>query len=146
MVEPTESEPKEEMDRFIEALVQIKRECEASRRRSGQRGGERTPHTARELAGEWTHPPLARSRRRSCSGGSANRNFSPRVEDRQRPRRPQPLLPQLRMTAISGMKNGGGFNIAAVFSCYGTIISCYYLATCPEVRTFDGLRNHFRRG
>ena len=30
MVEPTESEPKEEMDRFIEALVRIKRECEAA--------------------------------------------------------------------------------------------------------------------
>ncbi|MDO5488381.1 MAG: aminomethyl-transferring glycine dehydrogenase, partial [Rikenellaceae bacterium] len=30
MVEPTESEPKAEMDRFMEALVQIKRECEAA--------------------------------------------------------------------------------------------------------------------
>ena len=29
MVEPTESESKEEMDRFMEALVSIKRECEA---------------------------------------------------------------------------------------------------------------------
>ena len=55
MVEPTESEPKEEMDRFIEALVQIKREAEKI-------GGEadnvvaNAPHIAEELAGEWSHP------------------------------------------------------------------------------------------
>ena len=55
MVEPTESEPKEEMDRFIEALIAIKRECEAI-------GGatdnvvDNAPHTALELAGEWSHP------------------------------------------------------------------------------------------
>lgn len=55
MVEPTESEPKAEMDRFIEALTSIKRECEAI-------GGEgdnvvaNAPHTALEMAGEWGHP------------------------------------------------------------------------------------------
>ena len=56
MVEPTESEPKTEMDRFIEALVQIKRECEAAAA-SGQRENVVTnaPHTAVELAGEWPH-------------------------------------------------------------------------------------------
>ena len=56
MVEPTESEPKTEMDRFIEALVQIKRECEAAAA-SGQRENVVTnaPHTAVELVGEWPH-------------------------------------------------------------------------------------------
>ncbi|MDE5709363.1 MAG: aminomethyl-transferring glycine dehydrogenase [Alistipes sp.] len=55
MVEPTESEPKAEMDRFIEALVAIKRECEAS---VGQADNvvANAPHTAPELCGEWTHP------------------------------------------------------------------------------------------
>ena len=55
MVEPTESEPKAEMDRFIEALVQIKRECEAA---VGQADNVvvNAPHTAVELAGEWPHP------------------------------------------------------------------------------------------
>ncbi len=54
MVEPTESEPKAEMDRFIEALVQIKRECEAA---AGQADNvvACAPHTAQELCGEWTH-------------------------------------------------------------------------------------------
>ncbi len=55
MVEPTESEPKAEMDRFMEALIQIKRECEAVN------GAEdnvvaNAPHTASELCGEWSHP------------------------------------------------------------------------------------------
>lgn len=55
MVEPTESEPKEEMDRFIEALVAIKRECEAA---AGAPDNvvANAPHTAAEIAGEWPHP------------------------------------------------------------------------------------------
>ena len=55
MVEPTESEPKAEMDRFIEALVAIKRECEAI---NGEADNVvvNAPHTASELAGEWSHP------------------------------------------------------------------------------------------
>ena len=55
MVEPTESEPKAEMDRFIEALVQIKRECEAAVGKADN-VVVNAPHTAVELAGEWTHP------------------------------------------------------------------------------------------
>ena len=57
MVEPTESESKAEMDRFIESLIQIKRECEAAAA-SGNTDNVvvNAPHTARELAGEWSHP------------------------------------------------------------------------------------------
>ncbi len=56
MVEPTESESKEEMDRFIEALITIKCECEA------YTGAEdhpvrNAPHTAPEIASDtWGHP------------------------------------------------------------------------------------------
>ena len=55
MVEPTESEPKAEMDRFIEAMIRIKRECEAA---VGQPDNVvvNAPHTAVELCGEWSHP------------------------------------------------------------------------------------------
>ncbi|MBR4969327.1 MAG: aminomethyl-transferring glycine dehydrogenase [Alistipes sp.] len=55
MVEPTESEPKEEMDRFIAALIQIKREAEAI---NGEADNvvANAPHIAEELAGEWSHP------------------------------------------------------------------------------------------
>ncbi len=57
MVEPTESEPKAEMDRFMAALVQIKRECEAAAA-AGEKDNVvvNAPHTAKELAGEWSHP------------------------------------------------------------------------------------------
>ena len=57
MVEPTESESKAEMDRFIESLIQIKRECEAAVA-SGNADNVvvNAPHTALELAGEWSHP------------------------------------------------------------------------------------------
>ncbi|MBQ0081429.1 MAG: aminomethyl-transferring glycine dehydrogenase [Alistipes sp.] len=55
MVEPTESEPKEEMDRFIEALISIKRECEKI---NGEKDNvvANAPHTAVEISSDWTHP------------------------------------------------------------------------------------------
>ncbi len=57
MVEPTESESKQEMDRFIEALVAIKRECEQAAA-AGEKDNVvvNAPHTALEIAGEWSHP------------------------------------------------------------------------------------------
>lgn len=60
MVEPTESEPKAELDRFIEALVSIKAECEEIK--AGKADAEdnvlkMAPHTAPEVAAtEWKHP------------------------------------------------------------------------------------------
>ena len=57
MVEPTESESKAEMDRFIESLIQIKRECEAAAAAgNADNVVVNAPHTAKELAGEWNHP------------------------------------------------------------------------------------------
>jgi len=60
MVEPTESEPKQELDRFCEAMEAIARE--AQKVADGYWPKEdnplaNAPHTATEtLAGEWTHP------------------------------------------------------------------------------------------
>ncbi len=58
MIEPTESEPKAEMDRFIEAMISIKRECEAVAESGNTTDNPiaNAPHTAVELAGEWLHP------------------------------------------------------------------------------------------
>ncbi len=59
MVEPTESESKGELDRFIEAMLQIKKECEEIK--SGKYDAEdnpvkNSPHTALEVCGnEWNH-------------------------------------------------------------------------------------------
>ena len=59
MVEPTESEPLEELDRFCAAMISIRKEIEEIE--SGQVDRvdnmlKNAPHTAEELAGnEWVH-------------------------------------------------------------------------------------------
>jgi glycine dehydrogenase len=60
MVEPTESEPKPELDRFCDAMISIA--CEAAKVEKGEWPREdnplaNAPHTAAEaLAGDWKHP------------------------------------------------------------------------------------------
>jgi glycine dehydrogenase len=59
MVEPTESESKDELDRFCEAMIAIAGEI--ARVRSGEWDRldnplKNAPHTAFELIGEWRHP------------------------------------------------------------------------------------------
>ena len=62
MIEPTESEPKHELDRFISALKQIKQE--AMQVKDGTDGWTaednplvNAPHTASVVTGEdWSHP------------------------------------------------------------------------------------------
>jgi glycine dehydrogenase len=59
MVEPTESEPKAELDRFCDAMIAIHGELQKIR--SGEWSQDDNPlkgapHTAAEIAGDWTHP------------------------------------------------------------------------------------------
>ena len=59
MVEPTESESKEELDRFCDAMIAIHGELERIRSGLWDRANnplKNAPHTALELAGEWKHP------------------------------------------------------------------------------------------
>lgn len=60
MIEPTESEPKEELDRFIEALVEIRneiREVEEGKADKIDNVLKNAPHTAAVItADEWTRP------------------------------------------------------------------------------------------
>ncbi|MBU6189290.1 MAG: aminomethyl-transferring glycine dehydrogenase, partial [Betaproteobacteria bacterium] len=59
MIEPTESEPKDELDRFCEAMIAIHGELQAIASGEFDRLDnplKQAPHTATELAGEWTHP------------------------------------------------------------------------------------------
>ena len=60
MVEPTESEPKAELDRFMEALVAIKHECEEIRDGKvdiDDNVVKMAPHTAAEsISDSWSHP------------------------------------------------------------------------------------------
>lgn len=59
MIEPTESEPLDELDRFIEAMIAIREEAEQVK--NGVWPAEdnplhNAPHTAKHIAGNWTHP------------------------------------------------------------------------------------------
>lgn len=59
MVEPTESEDKEELDRFCDAMIAIRAEIQQVQ--DGQVAVEESvlrnaPHTAASIAGEWNHP------------------------------------------------------------------------------------------
>ncbi|MBM7505334.1 aminomethyl-transferring glycine dehydrogenase [Agromyces aurantiacus] len=60
MVEPTESEDLAELDRFVEAMIQIKAEADAVGRGEWPADDNplrNAPHTAESvIAGEWTHP------------------------------------------------------------------------------------------
>ena len=59
MIEPTESEGKAELDRFCDAMIQIRQEIQAvadGRYDATDNPLHNAPHTAQMLAGEWTHP------------------------------------------------------------------------------------------
>ena len=60
MVEPTESESVEELDRFVEAMLAIREEIRCIEKGEVDREDNRVkmaPHTAREAASsEWSHP------------------------------------------------------------------------------------------
>jgi len=58
MIEPTESEPKQELDRFCDAMIAIRQEIQAVE--DGKLDAEdnplkHAPHTAMDLTGEWNH-------------------------------------------------------------------------------------------
>jgi glycine dehydrogenase len=59
MIEPTESESKEELDRFCDAMIAIAGEIAAIGRGELDREDNplrQAPHTATEIAGQWQHP------------------------------------------------------------------------------------------
>jgi glycine dehydrogenase len=60
MIEPTESETQEELDRFCNAMISIRKEIEALENGSASRTDNvliNSPHTVNEVcADEWQHP------------------------------------------------------------------------------------------
>ncbi len=97
MVEPTESEPKRELDRFCDAMIAIADEAE--RVASGEWPKEdnplvNAPHTANEThAEEWAHP-YSRMIAAFPGGnlGGKRKILAARIAHRQCRRRPQPDL------------------------------------------------------
>ena len=58
MIEPTESEPLAEIDRFIEAMLTIREEIramESGQADAGDSALRHAPHTTADLAGDWPH-------------------------------------------------------------------------------------------
>jgi glycine dehydrogenase len=96
MVEPTESEDQAELDRFCDAMLQIRREIDdVAQGRADARDNvlKNAPHTAESVCGDdWSHPysrqaaafPVAV---RACAEGVAGGR-----PDRQSVRRPESLL------------------------------------------------------
>ncbi|MBK9950862.1 MAG: aminomethyl-transferring glycine dehydrogenase [Candidatus Competibacteraceae bacterium] len=59
MIEPTESEPRSELDRFCDAMIHIREEIhaiESGHMPAADNPLKNAPHTALDLAGEWGHP------------------------------------------------------------------------------------------
>ncbi len=59
MIEPTESEPKAELDRFCDAMLAIRQEArdiEEGRMDRENNPLKHAPHTMEDLVGEWDHP------------------------------------------------------------------------------------------
>ncbi|WP_166359232.1 aminomethyl-transferring glycine dehydrogenase [Pseudomonas akapageensis] len=59
MIEPTESESKQELDRFCDAMICIREEIRAVENGTLNKDDnplKNAPHTAAELTGEWAHP------------------------------------------------------------------------------------------
>jgi glycine dehydrogenase len=82
MIEPTESEPKAELDRFCDAMIAIReeaREIEAGSLPRDDNPLRNAPHTAESVvAEEWTHP-YTRERAAFPSADARERKFWPAV-------------------------------------------------------------------
>ncbi|KPC25738.1 Glycine dehydrogenase decarboxylating [Pseudomonas syringae pv. cilantro] len=59
MIEPTESESREELDRFCDAMIKIREEIRAVEEGTLDKDDnplKNAPHTAAEIVGQWSHP------------------------------------------------------------------------------------------
>jgi glycine dehydrogenase len=82
MVEPTESEPKAELDRFCDAMISIANEADRVAKGEWERHDNplvNAPHTVEDImADEWTHP-YSRGTAANPMGGSPASKFWPPV-------------------------------------------------------------------
>ena len=96
MVEPTESESKEELDRFCEAMIGIHAEIKAIESgeadKQEQSAQKRAAYRGRARGGQMGPSLFARTGRLSRRSGCTNTNSGRRRPHRQRLRRPQPGL------------------------------------------------------
>ena len=82
MIEPTESEPKEELDRFCDALIQIReeiREVETGKADKAQNVLKNAPHTAAAVIADGWSMPYSREKAAFPAPWSRARKFWPAV-------------------------------------------------------------------
>ena len=114
MIEPTESEPKEELDRFCDAMIAIRGEIQAVV--SGKADArdnvlKNAPHTAAMVSDdEWPHPYSRRQAAFPLPFVRANKFWPSVGADRQPVRRSQPVLrvPVRRHVRRKGWRLTGG--------------------------------------
>ncbi len=109
MIEPTESESKDELDRFCDALIAIRGEIQAvvdGKADPRDNVLKNAPHTAEEVTADaWTHPVLARAGGVSAAVRARRQVLAAGGAHRQPVRRPQP---DLRVPADRGVRAGAG--------------------------------------
>jgi len=82
MIEPTESEPKHELDRFCDAMIFIHAEIEAVAKEKMDRGNnmlKNAPHTARQIASDKWDRPYSRERAAFPAPWTLEHKFWPAV-------------------------------------------------------------------
>ena len=96
MIEPTESEPKAELDRFCEALIAIRREIEdvvTGKADPKDNVLKNAPHTAAAVTiNDWSHPYSREQAAFPLPWVRAEQVLAERRPHRQSVRRPQPDL------------------------------------------------------
>ncbi len=110
MVEPTESEDKAELDRFCDAMIQIRREIEDVVTGQADRTDnvlKNAPHTAAAVVGHRLDAPvLARAGGVSAAVRPREQVLAARRPHRQPVRRPQPVLLLPAGRNVRGMTSG----------------------------------------
>ncbi len=134
MIEPTESESKDELDRFCEALIAIRKEIaavvEGQGGRKGQRPEERTAHRPGSHRGYVVARVYAPTGRLSAAVGEGQQVLAGGVADRQSVRRSQF---DLRVPADRGVR-GDGLTRSALKGCatgHERGVAQPFRAACP---------------
>ena len=115
MIEPTESEPKAELDRFVTAMLAIAEEAAAIER--GEMDAENNPlrnapHTVEDLVGEWDRPYSRGAGLLSAGGVPGGQVLGAGQPGGQRLRRPESGV----LVPAGGELHGGG-GVAALCRC-----------------------------
>ncbi len=108
MIEPTESEGKREIDRFCDAMIEIRKEiAEVEEGRADKLDNvlKNAPHTHRLLLGDWKHPYSKEKAFFPLKGYPNDKYLAARRPRRQCLRRPQPGL---HLPAHGQLHGGGG--------------------------------------